>query len=96
VPFCRVANGLVERAAPLAAGDLISDAERVVCRILRRNGNELSIDRLQTLCDLAGVGRPNFWRIVLHSPLIFRSAPRTYRVITAKSDPTHAVKGRTA
>ena len=28
VPFCRVANGLVERVAPLAARDLISDAER--------------------------------------------------------------------
>lgn len=96
LPFCRVANGLVERVGPLAAGDLISDAERQVCRILHRNGNELSIERLQSLCDLAAVGRPNFWRIVLHSPLIFRSAPRTYRVITAKSNPTEAIKGRTA
>lgn len=96
MPFCRVANGCVERVAPLAASGLIGDAERLVCRILRRNGNELSVERLQNLCDLAGVGRANFWRIVLHSPLIFRPARRIYRVITAKPDPIEAVKGRTA
>ncbi len=84
-PFCRVANGCVELVAPLEAGNLISDAERLVCRILHRNANELSVERLQTLCDVAGVGRPNFWRIVLHSPLIVRRAPGMYSVITARS-----------
>jgi hypothetical protein len=95
-PFCRVADGCLERVAPLAASKLISDAERLVCRILSRNGNELSVERLQNLCDLAGIGRPNFWRIVLHSPLIFRSAPRTYSAITARSSRTEAVRKRTA
>ena len=95
-PFCRVANGCVEPIAPLADSNLISEAERLVCRILHRNGNELSVERLQSLCDLAGLGRPNFWRIVLHSPLIFRSAPRIYSVISASSDPGEAVKKRAA
>jgi hypothetical protein len=96
VPFCRVVNGAVERVAPLSASKLISDPERIVCRILRHNGNELPVQRLQRLCDLAGVGRSNFWRIVLHSPLIFRSAPRIYSAITARSNPIEAVKGWTA
>jgi hypothetical protein len=95
-PFCRVVNGCVERVAPLAASSLISDSERLVCRILRRNGNELSIEHLKRLCDSESVGRPNFWRIVLHSPLIFRSAPRTYSAITARRNPIETVKGRTA
>ncbi len=95
-PFCRVANGCVERVAPLETGNLISDAERLVCRILRRNGNELSVERLQSLCASAGIGMPNLWRILLHSPLIFRRAPRIYRVITTSSNPIAAVEGRTA
>jgi hypothetical protein len=95
-PFCRVANGCVERVAPLAARNLISDAERVVCQILRQNGNELSIQRLQSLCASAGVPKPNLLRIVLHSPLIVRPAPRIYSVITASSHSTEAVKERTA
>jgi len=96
VPFCRVANGCVERVAPLDASNLISDAERIVCRILRRNGNELSVERLQSLCTSAGVGAPNLWRILLHSPLIFRCAPHIYRVITPSSHPIEAVEARTA
>jgi hypothetical protein len=95
-PFCRVADGCVERIAPLAASSLISDAERLVCRILRKNGNELPVEQLKNLCDSAGVGRPNFWRIVLHSPLIFRTAPRTYSAITVRRNPIETVKGRTA
>ena len=95
-PFCHVANGSVERVAPLAASNLISDAERLVCRILRRNGNELSVQRLQSLCVSAGVGTANLWRILLHSPLIFRRAPRIYSVITGSSNPTQTVKERTA
>jgi hypothetical protein len=94
--FCRVANGCVERAAPLAASRLISDAERIVCQILTHNGNELSFERLQSLCASAGVSKPNLWRIVLHSPLIVRSAPRIYSVITASSHSVEAVKERTA
>ncbi len=96
VPLCRVTNGCVERVTPLAAGNLISDAERIVCRILRNNGNELSVERLQSLCASAGVGMPNLWRILLHSPLIFRRAPRIYSVISATSDPIDAAKRRTA
>jgi hypothetical protein len=82
-PFCRVTNGCVERVEPLAACNLIGDAERLVCQILRQNGNELSVERLQSLCASAGISKPNLWRIVLHSPLIFRRAPRIYSVITA-------------
>jgi hypothetical protein len=96
VPFCRVANGYGERVGPLPAGNLISEAERVVCRILRRNGNELSVGHLQSLCASAGVPKPNLWRIILYSPLIFKSAPRVYRVITDSSNGTEAAKRRTA
>ena len=94
--FCRVTNGCVERVVPLGASNLISDAERLVCRIIRRHGNELSVERLQSLCESAGVGRPNFWRILLHSPLIFRRAPGIYSVIAASSNPIVAIEGRTA
>jgi len=96
VPFCRVANGCVERISRLSNNNLISDAERLVCQILRRNGNELSVDRLQSLCAVAGVPKPNLWRIVLHSPLVFRRAPRIYSLITATSAPINVVQGRTA
>ena len=84
-PFCRVANGCVELVTPLAETDLTSHAERIVCGILARNGNELSIQNLQSLCVSAGVMKPNFSRIVLHSPLIVRRAPGIYSVITARS-----------
>jgi hypothetical protein len=83
-PFCRVANGYVERVTPLAEANLTSRAERIVCGILARNGNELSIQNLQSLCVSAGVMKPNFSRIVLHSPLIVRRAPGIYSVITAR------------
>lgn len=96
MPFCRVVNGGVERVAPLAASNLISDAELRVCRILRRNGNELSIQRLQDLSASAGVLRPNLWRIVSHSPLIFRRARGVYRVITTRSNSIEVVNERTA
>jgi hypothetical protein len=42
------------------------------------------------------VGRPNFWRILLHSPLIFRRAPGIYSVIAASPNPIVAIEGRTA
>jgi hypothetical protein len=84
-PFCRVANGQVERVMQLTAASFISDAERIVCQIIRKNGDKLSIERLQSLCAEAGVPKPNLWRIVLYSPLIFRPAPRVYSTITAKS-----------
>lgn len=84
-PFCRVANGCVELVTPLAESNLTSDAERIVCGILARNGNGLPIQSLESLCLSAGVMKPNFWRIVLHSPLIVRRAPGIYSVITARS-----------
>ncbi len=93
-PFCRVANGCVERVGPLRASKLISADERLVCRIIRQNGNQLSVERLQSLCAAAGVGRPNFWRIVLYSPLIFRRAPRVYGVISARPHPIDAAAAR--
>jgi hypothetical protein len=92
VPFCLVTNGCVERVAQLAPGKLISDSERIVCQILMQNGNALDIQRLRSLCAPAGIPKPNLWRIVLHSPLIFRLAPRTYSVI----QPVEAVEKRTA
>jgi hypothetical protein len=94
--FCRVMSGCAERAVPLGAGNLISDAEYLVCQILQRNGNELSVERLQSLCESAGVKRPNFWRIVLHSPLIFRRAPGMYSVIKASSHPIETIAERSA
>jgi hypothetical protein len=96
VPLCRVTQGYVEPVTPLSGSNLISDAERLVCGILSHNGGALSLERLQSMCDMAGVGRPNFWRIVLHSPLIFRRAPKFYGVISAKSRPIDAVHERTA
>ncbi len=45
--------------------------------------NELAIDRLQALCKSAGVNKPNLWRILVHSPLVFRRAPRIYGLITS-------------
>jgi hypothetical protein len=81
-PFCRVKNGSVELARSFRSGKLLSSAEATVYRILRRNGGELSVERFQSLCDKAGITRPTFWRIVLYSPLIFRSARRIYRLMT--------------
>jgi hypothetical protein len=92
VPFCLVANGCVERVTQPAPGKLISDSERIVCQILMQNGNALDIQRLQSLCAPAGIPKPNLWRIVLHSPLIFRRAPRIYSVI----QPVEAVEKWTA
>ena len=96
VPFCRVANGSVERVGPLSAGKLISDAERIVCGMLRRNGNKLPVRRLQSLCASMGVQKPNLWRIMLHSPLLFRPAPRTYGVITASANGKDEIQRRPA
>lgn len=96
VPFCRVVNGSVERVGPLSAGNLISDAERIVCGMLRRNGNQLPVRRLQSLCASMGVQKPNLWRIMLHSPLIFRPAPRTYGVITASANSMETIQRRPA
>jgi len=80
-PFCRVRGGLVELDPAFRPANLISHAEAVVCRILRRHGGELSFERLRASCASAGVMPPNLWRIVLHSPLLFRSAPGMYRLI---------------
>jgi hypothetical protein len=91
-PFCRVCNGSVELVGSLDAANPLSGAEAKVCRILKCNGNELKFERLETLCAAAGVSKPNLWRVVLHSPLIFRRAPRVYSVITASSNPMEAVK----
>jgi hypothetical protein len=96
VPFCRLSNGCVEPVGRLTATNLISKPERMICRILQRHGNELPIKRLRMLCTSAGVTAPNFWRIVLYSPLIYRRAPRIYRVVTAKSLASDDVKLRTA
>jgi hypothetical protein len=95
-PFCSIGDGSVELVGSLGPGRPLSGAEAKVCRILKRNGNELKFGYLEVLCAAAGVRRPNLWRIVQYSPLIFRRAPRTYRLITAGSDPIGTVKGRTA
>lgn len=96
VPFCRVVNGSVERVGPLSAGKLVSDAEKIVCGMLRRHGNQLPVRRLQSLCASMGVQKPNLWRIMLHSPLIFRPAPRTYGVITASAKSKETIQRRPA
>lgn len=82
-PFCRVRSGSVELEYLFRPAKLVSRAEATVCRVLRRHGGELSFERLRESCASAGVTHPNLWRIVLHSPLVFRSAPGTYRLITA-------------
>jgi len=95
--FCRVGDGLVEWVGSLAATKPLRGAEAKVCRILKRNGNELKFGCLEALCAAAGISRPNLWRIVQYSPLIFRRAPRTYSVVTPSSRPAvDAVKERTA
>jgi len=95
-PFCRIGGGSVELVGSLGTAKPLSGAEAKVCRILKRNGNELKFGCLEALCAAAGVRRPNLWRILQYSPLIFRRAPRTYSVITASSRPIEAVKERTA
>lgn len=82
-PFCRVRSGSVELESVGRGTKLVSHAEAAVCRVLRRHGGELPFERLRESCASAGVTHPNLWRIVLHSPLLFRSAPGTYRLITA-------------
>ena len=95
-PFCRVSDGLVEWAGPLGASKPLRGAEATVCRILKRNGNELKFRCLEALCAAVGISRPNLWRIVQYSPLIFRRAPRVYSVVTASVRPIEPVKERTA
>jgi hypothetical protein len=85
-PFCRIRGGSVELEPSFRSENLLGRAEAAVCGILKGNGSELSLHHLETLCFSAGVKRPNLWRIVLHSPLIFRSAPRTYRLIRDAGD----------
>jgi len=82
-PFCRVRGAAVELQPLYRPANLVSRAEAAVCRILRQHGGELSFERLRASCGPAGITQPNLWRIVLHSPLVFRSAPGTYRLITA-------------
>jgi hypothetical protein len=95
-PFCRIANGTVELVGSLGARPLVSGSEAKVCRILERNGNELKFGCLKALCSAAGITPANLWRILLHSPLIFRRAPRIYSVIPSRGKSAPAVKRRTA
>ena len=81
-PFCRLRGNTVELVPAFASSKLVHGPEAVVCRILRRNGNELLFERLQALCEASGVSRPNLWRIVLYSPLIYRTRRRVYRVVS--------------
>ena len=82
-PFCQVRSGSVQLDYLFRPAKLVSRAEAAVCRVLRRHGGELPFERLRESCASAGVTHPNLWRIVLHSPLVFRSAPGTYRLISA-------------
>jgi hypothetical protein len=95
-PFCRLTNNSVALVASFSAVKFVNGAEATVCRILRRNGNELPVDRLQVLCASAGITKPNLWRILLYSPLVFRRAPRIYRLVTPSCDRSETVKRRTA
>jgi hypothetical protein len=95
-PFCRVDEGLVEWIGSIGSTKSLSGPEAKVCRILKRNGNELKFGCLESLCAAVGISRPNLWRIVQYSPLIFRRAPRVYSVVTASSRPIEPVTERTA
>jgi hypothetical protein len=95
-PFCRLRNESVELVASFGAVKALSSAEATVCRILKRNGNELRVDRLQELCASAGITKPNLWRIILYSPLVFRRASGIYRLVTASPGRAETVKRRTA
>jgi len=95
-PFCRVSDGLVESVGSPGVAKSMRGAEAKVCRILERNGNELKFGCLEALCAAVGISRPNLWRIVQYSPLIFRRAPRVYSVITASVRPIEPIKERTA
>ncbi len=99
-PFCRVSgrgsDGLVEWVGSSGSVKPLRGAEAKVCRILKRNGNELRFGCLESLCAAVGISRPNLWRIVQYSPLIYRRAPRVYSVISASSRPIEPVKERTA
>jgi hypothetical protein len=95
-PFCRVSDGWVESVGSPGVAKPLRGAEAKVCRILKRNGNELKFGCLQALCAAVGISRPNLWRIVQYSPLIFRRAPRVYSVITASVRPIEPVKERSA
>jgi Sigma-70, region 4 len=95
-PFCRVCDGWVEIVGSLGPAKPLSGAEAKVCRILKRNGNELKFGCLEALCAAAGVSRTNLWRVVLYSPLIFRRAPHVYSVIAASSSKAEAFKEWTA
>jgi hypothetical protein len=94
-PFCRLRGGSVALVAAFGKSKVVSGAEATVCQILARNGNELAIDRLQALCKLAGVNKPNLWRILVHSPLVFRRAPRIYGLVTS-THRVETIKRRTA
>jgi hypothetical protein len=94
-PFCRLHGDSVALVAAFGKSKVVSGAEATVCQILARNGKELPIDRLQALCKLAGVNHPNLWRILVHSPLVFRSAPGIYGLITS-TNKVGTIKRRTA
>lgn len=94
-PFCRLRGESVALVATFGKSKVVSGAEATVCQILARNGNELVIDRLQALCKLAGVNKPNLWRILVHSPLLFRRAPGIYGLITS-AHKAETIKRRTA
>ncbi len=92
-PFCRLRADSIEPAGSIEPG-LISRAEAKVCRILKRNGNQLKFGCLQASCAAVGVSRPNLWRILRYSPLIFRRAPQVYAVVTpATPGPSASTRG---
>jgi hypothetical protein len=95
-PFCRMRNGSVELVAAQGAVTPLDGAEGKVCRLLKRHGNELAFECLASLCESAGVTRANLWRIVLHSPLIYRKARKIYRLVTAQPPGLEPVSVRTA
>ena len=95
-PFCRITGDSIEPVGSLGSPKLLSDAESKVCRILERNGNELKFGCLETLAAAAGVSRPNLWRIVQYSPLIYRPAPRVYALVTPHQHQAATLKTRSA
>jgi hypothetical protein len=94
-PFCRTDSDFVELVGSLGSAKL-GEAEAKVCRILKRNKNELKFGCLETLSAAVGVTQSNLWRIVQYSPLIFRKAPRLYRLVTPRPNGADTLNARSA
>lgn len=95
-PFCRMRDGMVELVTSPGSAKHLEGAEAKVCRILKRHGNELAFECLAAQCASIGITRANLWRIVLHSPLIYRKARKIYGLVTAQPPGLEAVSVRTA